>query len=189
MHERPHSTGTGVTLVELLVTLSVLAILLTLGVGGFRSLIADAKMTNAANSLLGHLQFTRSEAVKRSSRVMICPSADGQTCLSSKPSLWQGGYIVSVINDAGELIPPMLRRVDAEEMRGLTVDSGGIRSFVYLPDGTAQVDGTTHKSNWALKICDPQDPTRIRQVVIDWKGRTYVRCNEPSVYQCPATCP
>lgn len=179
----------GVTLIELLVTLSVAAILLTLGIAGFRSLIANAKMTNAANSLIAHLQFARSEAVKRSARVEVCPSEDGQTCLAGLPAIWEGGYIVSVVNDAGALVPPVLRRVDPQEMRGVTVRSGSIRGFIYLPDGTAQPDGTVSGTNWALKICDPGDDERIRQVAVNPMGRTYVQCNDPALYTCPATCP
>jgi type IV fimbrial biogenesis protein FimT len=59
MHVRPPNPSSGFTLVELLVTVAVVAILLTLGVASFRTLIANAKMTNAANGLIVHLQFAR----------------------------------------------------------------------------------------------------------------------------------
>jgi hypothetical protein len=88
-----------------------------------------------------------------------------------------------LLDSAGNLVTPLLRRVDAEEMRGVAVSSGGRRSFVYLGDGSAQGSPGT------LKICDPGDPARIRQVVVNQMGRTYVQCNEPSLYTCPATCP
>jgi type IV fimbrial biogenesis protein FimT len=179
----------GVTLIELLVTLSVIAILLTLGVGAFRTLIANAKMTNAANSLIGHLQFARSEAVKRNLRVEVCPSEDGSTCSPRAPAFWQGGYMVAVVNEQGGLVPPVLRRVDGEAMQGVTVGSGSIRGFIYLPDGTAQPDGMVSGTQWAIKICDPRDAERIRQVAVNAMGRTYVQCNDPALYTCPATCP
>jgi type IV fimbrial biogenesis protein FimT len=183
MSIRPRSSQDGVTLVELLVTVAVVAILLTLGVGGFRTLTANAKMTNAANSLIGHLQFARSEAVKRNAGVKVCPSADGAICLSANPALWQNGYIVAVINDAKEVVYPILRHVDAEEMLGVAISSGGRTSFIYQPDGTAK--GT----NGTLKICDPTDPKRIRQVVVAPTGRTFVQCNDPSAYTCLDSCP
>lgn len=170
-------------------TLSVAAILLTLGIAGFRSLIANTKMTNAANGLIGHLQFARSEAVKRNARVEVCPSEDGQSCLAELPASWHRGYIVSVVDDAGALVPPVLRRVDGEEMRGVTVSSDSIGGFIYLPDGTAQPVGSPSGTNWALKICDPGDHERIRQVAVNAVGRTYVQCNDPAQYTCPATCP
>jgi len=179
----------GVTLIELLVTLSVAAILLTLGIAGFRSLIANARMTNAANSLIAHLQLARSEAVKRNVRVKLCPSEDGQRCLANLPALWHRGYIVAVVDDAGTLVPPVLRHVDADEMRGVTVSSGSIGGFIYLPDGTAQVVGSPSGTNWAVKICDPGDNERIRQVAVNSVGRAYVQCNDPARYTCPATCP
>lgn len=179
----------GVTLIELLVTLAVVAILLTLGVGAFRTLIANAKMTNAANSLIGHLQFARSEAVKRNRRVEVCPSEDGRTCSATPPVFWQGGYIVAVVNEEGGLVSPALRRVDGEAMRGVTVGSGSIEGFIYLPDGTARPDGMVSGTQWAIKICDPGEDERIRQVAVNAMGRTYVQCNDPSLYTCPASCP
>lgn len=183
MRFRRFGPSSGITLIELLVTLAVVAILLTLGVGGFRTLVANARMTNAANSLIGHLQFARSEAVKRHQRIKVCPSTDGVTCLNANPSLWHSGYIVVSLDDAGNIIQPILRRVDPDEMRGVTVSSGGRRSFVYLGDGSAQGSAGT------LKICDPGDPARIRQVVVNQMGRTYVQCNESRLYACPDTCP
>jgi hypothetical protein len=93
------------------------------------------------------------------------------------------------VDDAGGLVGPILRRVDAKEMQGITVDSGGIRSFMFLPDGTAQPNGSAQEANWALKICDPGDSSRIRQVSVNLMGRTYVQCTDPSPYTCPATCP
>lgn len=183
MHLRQRKTQSGVTLIELLVTLAVVAILLTLGVSGFRTLIANAKMTTAANSLIGHLQFARSEAVKRNQKVKVCPSTDGATCLTATPALWQGGFIVALVDGANHLATPPLRLVDAEAMAGLRVSSGGRRSFVY------QADGSAWGSAGTLKICDPGDPTRIRQVVVNNMGRAYVQCNEPRLYTCPESCP
>jgi hypothetical protein len=79
--------------------------------------------------------------------------------------------------------------VDAEEMRAVVVGSDSIRGFTYLPDGTAQPDGMVSGTQWAIKICDPGDDERIRQVTVNAMGRTYVQCNDPSLYTCPATCP
>lgn len=167
----------GVTLIELLVTLSVLAIVLTLGVGGFRQLIANTKMTNAANSLIAHLQFARSEAVKRGTEVSLCPSSDGASCVASSDGSWEIGYIVRV-DSTGQV----LRRVDGTEMGGLTVTKSGVASRIaFKPDGSAGGFACT------LTICDTGDSSNKRGVLISNVGR--VRVSDYASGGASLTCP
>lgn len=62
----------GFTLIELMFTIVVLAVLLGIGVPNFRDFIRNSRMTSAANDLLGDLNFARTEAIKRRGRVAIC---------------------------------------------------------------------------------------------------------------------
>ena len=175
------SRSEGVTLIELMVTLSVIAILLTLTVTGFQSLTAHNRITAAANGLIAHLQLARSEAVTRGVPVTICPSRDGASCVDQNPSVWSAGYIVAVTGSNGGV--QVLRRVDAKEWQGLQADSAGRRWFVFRSDGSAEgTQGT-------VRICDPKDATRIRLVRVNRVGRSYVMCSDPNAYSCPETCP
>lgn len=70
----------GFTLVELMVTVSVLAIIAAIAYPSFTSVINGNRLAGAANDLLGDLQYARSEAIRRSARVVICTSADATTC-------------------------------------------------------------------------------------------------------------
>jgi len=62
----------GVTLVELLVVIFIMAILLSIGVPSFQSLIAQNRVSSAANVLQSSLQFARSTAIAQSAPVTIC---------------------------------------------------------------------------------------------------------------------
>jgi type IV fimbrial biogenesis protein FimT len=92
----------GFTLIELMVTLSIAAILLGVGVPGFRSLILDQRGKTASYDVGASLMFTRSEAIKRNAAVVITPNSSsdwatgwnvtsGTTTLSS-----QAGYPTGV---------------------------------------------------------------------------------------------
>lgn len=78
----------GFTLVELMVTIAVLAILLTIGVPSFNSVIASNRLSAGANEFVASLQLARMEAMRRNTRVVVCRSADQATCATG--TTWTG---------------------------------------------------------------------------------------------------
>ena len=88
----------GVTLVELMVTIAVAAILLAVAVPGFRNLIVSNRLTATTNAFVAALNLARIEAVKRNARVTLCktadPNATAPNCAAS--ATWSQGAIVFV---------------------------------------------------------------------------------------------
>ncbi len=73
----------GFTIIELMVTIIVLAILLSMAIPSFQSMIERRRLIAVAESVYSDLQFARSEAVKRSEnmRVTIDPANGSDWCL------------------------------------------------------------------------------------------------------------
>ena len=86
----------GVTMVELLVTLTILAVLTTLAVPLFTSTMRRSNVTNAINSLSSDIQFARGEAASQHRFVSICRSTTGTTCAAgaSSPYDYDVGWMV-----------------------------------------------------------------------------------------------
>lgn len=82
----------GFTLIELMITLAVAAILLAAAVPSYRSFVQDNRSAAQANSVLRALAYTRSEAVKRAEVVTICQSGNQSSCGGG--TSWQSGWIV-----------------------------------------------------------------------------------------------
>lgn len=85
----------GFTLIELLVTVSVVAVLASLAAPSMTTMISKRSAEAAADALVSDMRLTRSEAVKRSTRVVICASADGTSCVGAG-ALWRNGWIIYV---------------------------------------------------------------------------------------------
>ena len=91
---------TGFTLIELMVVLSIAAILISVAIPGFRSLIQNNRLATQANELTGTMNFARGEAIKRGSSVTVCVSTNQTACTGG--TAWAGGWIAfaDVNNDS-----------------------------------------------------------------------------------------
>ncbi len=76
----------GFTLIELMFTIVVLAVLLGIGVPNFRDFIRNSRLSTAANDLLADLNLARSESVKRRVVVTLCKTTNGTSCDTSTTS-------------------------------------------------------------------------------------------------------
>ena len=93
--------ATGVTLIELLVTISIMAILLAIATPSYNSTINGTRMSGEINDLLNSLNFARSEAVKRGLRVDVCPQ-NGAVCGSGVTD-WSSGWYVLLDSTSTQL--------------------------------------------------------------------------------------
>ncbi len=95
----PFASGIhGFTLIELMVTLAVAAILLTGVVPMFENVINDTRTTSRANAIVGGLGFARATSVYSGKNVVLCPSTDGQHCWRSMH--WDRGWIAFLDRNA-----------------------------------------------------------------------------------------
>lgn len=97
----------GFTLLELIVTMVCAAILLSVGVPSYQSLIRNSRAATNANELTTAFTVARSEAVRRSAAVTVCRSNDGATC----GGVWADGWIVFVDGAATEIAAPVVSQV------------------------------------------------------------------------------
>ncbi len=123
----------GFTLVELLVTIAVLAILLALGLPSFQGSLRSNRVATTTNELLATLSLARTESIRNTRGAAVCGSSDGTACDGE----WGQGWLVwsEAVNpngaiDAGETVLRYTRvdarlQVDAPTAGTLRFDARG----------------------------------------------------------------
>ena len=80
----------GFTLIELMVTVAVLAILLSLGLPGFQGVLRSNRVATTNNELIASLSLARTEALRNGRGAGVCPSTAGTACDGG----WNDGWMV-----------------------------------------------------------------------------------------------
>ncbi len=100
----------GFTLIELMIAVSILAVVMLLAIPDFNSMIRNNSIASMNNTLLSALNFARSEAIKRGVSVSVCATQDAN--FSACGSAWNIGWIVFVNPTAGNALANPALRVD-----------------------------------------------------------------------------
>lgn len=164
----------GVTLIELLVTLSIAVILMTIAVPGFQDFLRRNRLESAASNFLATLNYARSEAIRRGVAVSICKSSNGTQCGAGE---WEDGWIVftdrsnyGVINTEGEN-PEEIIRVHQGLPSGVELNaSGNFESRItYKPDGRI-----TNSVGGSFFLCQRGSTVDARRIVVIGTGRARI---------------
>jgi type IV fimbrial biogenesis protein FimT len=162
----------GFTMLELMITLSIAAILLAVAVPSYQSVMVQSRLTTQANELMTALHYARSEAVKRGVRVTICKSSDGTACTSG--GSWQDGWLI--FSDAGTTGTvdggdEILRVFPA--LNGSTLEGGSnFGNWIsYRSNGRSQGSGSSNPPNGTFSLCNHASG---RSIIINHSGRPRV---------------
>ncbi len=153
----------GFTLIELMVTLSVLAILLTIGIPNLQMFIQNSRLESQSASLMGDLNYARSEAVRLGSPVALCASADGATC--SGAAVWETGWVVFNDRNTDGVVDP------AELLRAAPALGGGNTLRAARPLVRFNALGYSNAFNDTFSVCDIRGLPNARGVILNNQGR------------------
>ena len=185
---------TGVTLVELMVTISILAILAAIAMPNFASLMLTNRLASQTNDVMAAVTTARAEAIRRNQRVVVC-RYDGINANGTVPAtfacnttagVWGG---VVVFNDAngnnaydGANADPRLNEELIKVVRFDTsrfqVQAGPIISalsneIVFRGDGIARDGAGAFLNSGQLRICiDSNDGNNARDISLRGGGKT-----------------
>ena len=161
------NTLRGITLIELMTVIAIIAITLGFGIPGVSAIIQTNRMAAAINTLSASFALARSEAVTRNQEVVICKSHDGVVCTNKGG--WEQGWIIFADTNGNETRDeeePRFRIQDALAP-GIEVSFSAFRSdhFVhYWPTGFTKMNGT-------FIFCQGNRPELTKGLILSKVGR------------------
>lgn len=175
----------GFTLLELLVSVAVGAILLSVAVPSYTSFVQNSRQITAANELLGSLHVARDLAITRNVRVTACPSSTGMGCEAVS---WAEGWIVFADPDDSRTLgaDETVQRAVGEVPAGSITTSEFGSFVVYRPNGRAMA-ATASDNTGEFTICDDRGADHAKVVAIDFSGRP--RVSDETLAGATPSCP
>jgi type IV fimbrial biogenesis protein FimT len=180
-HSSSEASGSGFTLIELVVTVAIAVVFLTLAAPSMLGLIQDDNKVSKVNLLVSGLDYARDEAIKQDATVYVCPYN-----ASSPPSVygcdssqnWALGWLV-YCNSAGTgaanactpsgTVLTALRTYPALPA-GLTLSSttpNGLLGFA----STGVIANATPGAFYSFKFCDSAGAAQAHELEVNSLGR------------------
>ena len=168
-------TNAGITLIELMFALAVVAILCGFASRGVSAAVNASRTSNGLSSLVASLTRARSAAGNYGVEVVLCPSSDGTSC--SDGFHWENGWIAfqpqDGATDRGPTDPILLRQEALPDKVHLVTSTGRTRIRF-------QPSGGNVGSNVTFTFCDGRGERAAQAYAMSNAGNLHVLAPEPN---------
>ncbi|QTN29281.1 GspH/FimT family pseudopilin [Rhodoferax sp. AJA081-3] len=182
----------GFTIIELMITVAILAVLLALAAPSFQAMIASSRLTTATNDLIAAFAQARSNAIKVGNRTTVCMSADGASCTDTGG--WHQGWIsfvdttrsgTSAAVDTGETVATIYPPLPA----GIVVN-GNLPYISYSADGQSKAMSGGGFWTGTIRVCSTSsaltNDKRARNLTLNSAGRITMTVQSNVADTCPS---
>ncbi len=160
------TTIDGFTLIELVITVSIAAILFTIGMPSYQKMVMDKRMATTRETLITDLEIAKSEAMTRNQSVILCRHS-GETATPTacdNTAEWENGWVVFVDTNGDS-------NVDANELLRVTAGLGAGLNIDYSKTSiTFSSRGFTGTTNGTFRICDGRGYQHGHKLILSTSG-------------------
>lgn len=152
----------GVTLTEMMITVAIVAIVLTTVAPGVNSIFIQNRIIAEINELSGVIQFARHTAIDQQTDTIVCPTQNFSTCTTN----WNHAKMVFPDLDSdGSRGANEELLVATSIIAGVNIMSGPAGSIMFIPSGGAMINATI------LHCHKTRDAKQARALMITLQGR------------------
>lgn len=164
----------GFTLLELLTTLTILMLLITIGVPSMANFTVKMRVDNEISTIKRMLAFTKNTAINSNTNITICPLNEANICTTN----WHLTLTVFSDHNKNKIYEPANKEVILQVKKPIHKED----KLQYGKDRTALVYGPTgHLVIWGgnatFKYCPKDHEDKNRGLVISRAGRVYETTN------------
>lgn len=159
----------GFTLIELIATLTIAAILIGVAIPAFTDFLNNTKIKSQTLTLRATLHFARESAVNQTKTVTVCPTLKGEQCHKN----WSHSYMAFIDENEN-------RQFDANDtvlsVKQVSDPNIKLRWRAFRKKTSLQwLDtGITNQQNGSFEYCYQNNPKYARALVISKSGRIRV---------------
>ena len=177
----------GFTIIELLVTMVVLAIVAAVAVPSFSSMVTNNRMAGEINDLVATMHYARSEAITRGVSVVVCKSADGAACTAAGD--WSQGWVIFTDTNNNQVVnagagDEVIRSIAGYSSTDAMTGTGNSANWIsYNRNGFAPLNNAN-----ILRLCDADAEFEPRGLLFTTTGRVEFH-RDASVAPLNQACP
>ena len=176
MFKKSSKIRNGFTIIELMVTVALLAVMLAVGIPGFANLFQVNNIAEISNRFVSSMMLARSEAISENTTVIMC-QVNGAGTACDNDGQWEDGWTVWIDLDGDNVIDNNEHIARENPLPAnytlRSVNNSFANSITFSPTGDASGDVASAAD--ILRLCEPDRNSDLaRLIFINAVGRAWV---------------
>ncbi len=156
----------GFSLIEMLVTLSIAAVLISYALPSIYNIKSNKALDNERDRLMVSFAYARTYAITQQKQVVVCPSLSGRDC--DNQSRWYQGWIVFDDTNRNRQLDSDEKLLQFENQMDNSIIA---TSSIYRSKIRFNTIGFSPGTNVSINFCDKRGADFAKAIIINNAGR------------------